>query len=51
MEKPTLPDFDWRNFGRFSADVTVRYADRVALRYRSRGERAFEEWSYARIGA
>jgi Long-chain acyl-CoA synthetases (AMP-forming) len=51
MKITDLPDFDWPNFAYFFQDVTTRFADRIAMRYRSRGELEFDEWSYARVGA
>ncbi len=45
-----LPPFDWPNFNYMLRDVCSRYADRVAFRYRARGIREFEEWSYERLG-
>ena len=51
MRSANASDFSWPNFGFFFRDVVARYADRVALRHRCRGATAFDEWSYARIGA
>jgi Long-chain acyl-CoA synthetases (AMP-forming) len=45
-----LPPFDWPNFNYFLRDIRDRFADRVAFRYRSRGAREFETWSYERLG-
>ena len=46
----SIPDFGWANFNEMFRDVTARFAGRTAMRYRSRGEREFQEWSYARLG-
>ena len=48
---PVPPPLVWPNFGAFLAEISERYADRAALRYRARGERAFEVWSYGRLAA
>jgi long-chain acyl-CoA synthetase len=51
-----LPPFDWPNFNYMLRDISVKFADRVAFRYRSRGSRdaaaaqEFETWTYARLG-
>ncbi|MDP3178538.1 MAG: AMP-binding protein, partial [Spirochaetaceae bacterium] len=47
---PFSPFLDWNDFGQFADDITSRFAERKAFRYRTRGEREFEEWSYARVG-
>lgn len=46
----TIPAFEWPNFNYMFRDVTTRFAERIALRYRARGERAFQEWTYAQLG-
>jgi len=48
---PFSPFLDWKDFGQFADDATSRFAERIAFRYRTRGERKFAEWSYARVGA
>jgi long-chain acyl-CoA synthetase len=45
-----LPAFDWPNFNYMLRDIGSRFAERVAFRYRGRGAREFEEWSYKRLG-
>jgi len=45
-----LPPFDWPNFNYMLRDVCSRYPDRAAFRYRSRGEKEFETWTYERLG-
>jgi long-chain acyl-CoA synthetase len=45
-----LPIFSWPNFNYMLRDIESRFADRVAFRYRARGAREFEEWSYERLG-
>jgi long-chain acyl-CoA synthetase len=45
-----LPSFDWPNFNYMLRDVCSRFEDRVAFRYRSRGSKDFETWSYGRLG-
>ncbi len=45
-----IPTFDWPNFNYMLRDVCSRFADRVAFRYRARGAKDFEEWSYERLG-
>ena len=45
-----IPAFEWKNFNYMFREVTTNFADRVALRYRCRGEREFQEWTYARMG-
>jgi long-chain acyl-CoA synthetase len=45
-----LPPFDWPNFNYLLRDICSRFGDRVAFRYRSRGSKEFETWSYARLG-
>jgi long-chain acyl-CoA synthetase len=44
-----LPPFDWPNFNYMLRDICSRFKDRVAFRYRARGERCFETWSYGRL--
>ncbi len=51
QQTPRAADFSWPNFGFFFSDVVSRFGDRIAFRYRSRGESVFDEWSYARVGA
>ena len=46
----TIPEFTWPNFNYMFRDITSNFADRMALRYRCRGEKAFQEWTYARMG-
>lgn len=43
MDKPALPDIDWPNFGYFFRDVTLRYAERTARRYRALGRGVRED--------
>jgi long-chain acyl-CoA synthetase len=45
-----LPPFDWPNFNYMLRDLCSRFEERVAFRYRARGERRFETWSYGRLG-
>jgi long-chain acyl-CoA synthetase len=51
-----LPAFDWPNFNYMLRDICSTFADRVAFRYRSRGNRdasavrGFETWTYERLG-
>jgi long-chain acyl-CoA synthetase len=45
-----IPTFDWPNFNYMLRDVCSRFSGRTAFRYRSRGARDFEEWSYERLG-
>ena len=44
-----LPAFDWPNFNYLLRDVCPRFEERVAFRYRARGEDGFETWSYGRL--
>ncbi|HRY56092.1 MAG TPA: AMP-binding protein [Spirochaetia bacterium] len=46
----TIPVFDWKNLNAMFRDITSGFAEHTALRYRARGETAFQEWSYARLG-
>jgi len=43
------PPLEWPNFAVFLQETTARYSNRVALRYRGRGEQNFEEWTYGRL--
>jgi long-chain acyl-CoA synthetase len=45
-----LPPFDWPNFNYMLRDIRSTFAERVAFRYRSRGEKEFETWTYERLG-
>ena len=45
-----IPSFDWPNFNYMLRDIGARFADRVAFRYRARGAKEFEAWSYERLG-
>jgi long-chain acyl-CoA synthetase len=45
-----IPSFDWPNFNYMLRDIAARFADRVAFRYRARGAKEFEAWSYERLG-
>jgi long-chain acyl-CoA synthetase len=46
----SIPPFDWPNFNYMLRDIASTFAERVAFRYRSRGNREFETWSYERLG-
>jgi long-chain acyl-CoA synthetase len=45
-----LPTYDWPNFNYMLRDICLRFSGRVAFRYRARGAREFEEWTYERLG-
>jgi long-chain acyl-CoA synthetase len=45
-----LPPFDWPNFNYLLRDVCSRFPERVAFRYRTRGAKEFEIWTYERLG-
>jgi long-chain acyl-CoA synthetase len=51
-----LPPFDWPNFNHMLRDICSSFPERVAFRYRSRGNRdasvahEFETWTYERLG-
>jgi long-chain acyl-CoA synthetase len=45
-----LPTYDWPNFNYMLRDICSRFSGRVAFRYRARGAREFEEWTYERLG-
>lgn len=44
-----LPDFDYPNFAYLFNDVTERFPEREALRYRSGKARDFSVWTYRRM--
>jgi long-chain acyl-CoA synthetase len=45
-----LPSFDWPNFNSMLRDISQKFSERPAFRYRARGDRDFQLWSYARLG-